>query len=65
VMGLEEIWTGTRAENSAWRGMMEKLGMTFREAEYSGDGEEVLYAVLREEFLDVPPTSGNPAPSAS
>src|SRR3954453_17839134 len=29
VMELEEIWTGTRARNSAWRGMMEKLGMSF------------------------------------
>jgi RimJ/RimL family protein N-acetyltransferase len=57
VLGLEEIWTGTRAENLAWRGMIEDLGMTLQEAEAStGDGEEVLYAAVREEYLSVPTT---------
>ena len=54
-LGLEEIWTGTRPENSAWRSMMEKLGMTLREIERTGDGVEVLYALSSEEF------SGRPA----
>ena len=53
-LGLEEIWTGTQAENSAWRGMMEKLGMSLREAESTGDGIEVLYAVSSEEFFSRP-----------
>jgi [ribosomal protein S5]-alanine N-acetyltransferase len=61
VLELEEIWTGTKAENHAWRGMMEKLGMTLRETKRSGEGEEVRYAVSREEFLGVPSTSGNPS----
>ncbi len=52
-LGLEEVWTGTRAENHAWRGMMEKLGMTLRETR-CGDGEEVRYAASREEFLGAP-----------
>ncbi len=52
-LGLEEVWTGTRAENHAWRGMMEKLGMTLRET-HCGDGEEVRYAASREEFLVAP-----------
>ena len=57
-LGLREIWTGTRAENRAWQGMMEKLGMTLRETERAGYGEEVRYAALREEFFGIPATKG-------
>ncbi len=54
-LGLKEIWTGTRAENRAWRGMMEKLGMTLRENGRGEDGEEVVrYAASREESLGAP-----------
>jgi hypothetical protein len=34
--------------------MMEKLGMSLREAESTGDGIEVLYAVSSEEFFSRP-----------
>jgi [ribosomal protein S5]-alanine N-acetyltransferase len=50
-LGLEEIGSGTRAENRAWRGMMEKLGMTLREVGCGEGGEEVRYAASREEFI--------------
>ena len=57
VLGLEEIWTGTRAENLAWRGMIEDLRMTLQEAEEgTGEGEEVRYAAVREEFSNIPIT---------
>ncbi len=45
-LGMDEIWTCARAENSAWRGMMERLGMVLREA--SEDGEVVHYAATAE-----------------
>ena len=32
--------------------------MTFREADRTGDGEEVRYAALREESLRIPATKG-------
>lgn len=52
VLGLEEIWTGTRAENVAWQAMIEDLGMTLREAERTDGGSKVVrYAAVREEFL--------------
>jgi RimJ/RimL family protein N-acetyltransferase len=35
-LGLKEVWTGTRPENRARRGMMERLGMSQRE-----EGHEV------------------------
>src|SRR3954452_4120324 len=60
VLELKEIWTGTKAENSAWRDMMEKLGMTLRETKCTGEGEEVRYAVSRERYLGVPFTSDSP-----
>lgn len=54
VLGMKEIWTGTRAENIAWRSMMEDLGMILREAEGTEEGEEeVRYAAVREGFLSV------------
>lgn len=56
-LGLEEIWTGTGTENRAWRGMMERLGMTLRETGHTVSGEEVCYAVSQEEFL-----CGHPLP---
>ncbi|QYJ16797.1 Acetyltransferase [Rubrobacter xylanophilus DSM 9941] len=46
-LGIEEVWTATRPENRAWRGMMERLGMGLRE---EGSGE-VRYAVSRGDFL--------------
>jgi ribosomal-protein-alanine N-acetyltransferase len=46
TLGLDEVWTATRAENRAWRGMMERLGMTLRET----IGEEVRYTASREEL---------------
>jgi [ribosomal protein S5]-alanine N-acetyltransferase len=53
-LGLEEIGTGTHAENRAWRGMMERLGMTLQEVRPGEDGEEeVRYAASPEEFLSV------------
>jgi [ribosomal protein S5]-alanine N-acetyltransferase len=58
-LGLEEIETGTRAENRAWQGMMEKLGLTLREVGCGEDGEkEVHYAATREEFLGTPASKG-------
>jgi RimJ/RimL family protein N-acetyltransferase len=48
---LEEIRTGTWAENRAWRAMMQKLGMTLREVGCNEDGGEVRYAASREEFF--------------
>ena len=53
-LGLEEIGTGTRVENRAWRGMMEKLGMTLREIGCGEDGGEVRYAASQEELLGAP-----------
>ena len=51
-LGLEEIGTSTRAENRAWRGMMEKLEMPLGELRCGDNGEEeVRYAASREEFL--------------
>jgi [ribosomal protein S5]-alanine N-acetyltransferase len=47
---LEEIGTETRAENRAWRGMMEKLGMTLQEVGCGEEGGEVRYAGTREGF---------------
>lgn len=47
-LGLEEVWTATRPENGAWRGMMERLGMGLREEDSAG---EVRYAVSRGAFL--------------
>ncbi len=47
-LGLDEVWTATRAENRAWRGMMERLGMTLRETA----GEEVRYAAPRERLKE-------------
>ncbi len=49
-LGLKEIGTETRAENRAWRGMMEKLGMTLQEVGCGEDGGEVRYACTREGF---------------
>ena len=48
---LEEIWSGTKAENHAWQEMMKKLGMTLQEIGCGADGEEVRYAASREEFM--------------
>ncbi|ABG03569.1 GCN5-related N-acetyltransferase [Rubrobacter xylanophilus DSM 9941] len=53
-LGLEEVWTATRPENRAWRGMMERLGMGLRE---EGPGE-VRYAVSRGAFLRRPAAAG-------
>jgi ribosomal-protein-alanine N-acetyltransferase len=59
-LGLEEIWTETRPENSAWRGMMERLGMVLRKAG-CGDGEgEVFYAAAREGFFGTPTAKAVP-----
>ena len=54
VLGLKEIWTATRAENVAWRSMIEDLGMTLQESERTDEGEEVRYAAVREQFLSMP-----------
>lgn len=56
-LGLEEIWTDTRAVNRAWRSMMEKLGMALRETGRVSGGEEVRYTVSRQEFLGAPAAS--------
>jgi ribosomal-protein-alanine N-acetyltransferase len=61
ALGLGCIWSSARADNSASRRMMEKVGMSFRESKRTGAGEEVRYAVLREEFFGRGATSVNPA----
>lgn len=45
---VEEIWTHTRAQNSAWRKMMERLGMTHRETYH----DTVHYAATSESFAE-------------
>jgi ribosomal-protein-alanine N-acetyltransferase len=49
-LGLEEIGSGTQAENRAWQGMMEKLGMNLWEVGSGEGGGEVRYAGTREGF---------------
>jgi RimJ/RimL family protein N-acetyltransferase len=51
ALELPRIWATARAENAASQRVMEKLGMTLRETRRHDIGEEVLYAVSREEFL--------------
>ncbi|CAN5588646.1 MAG: GNAT family N-acetyltransferase [Actinomycetota bacterium] len=45
---MDEIWTRTRAGNSAWRSMMGRLGMTHRESA----GDTVHYAATAGDFSD-------------
>ncbi len=50
---LEEIHTQIPADNRAWRGMAERLGMTLQEISGTAtDGEVARYAVCREKFID-------------
>jgi RimJ/RimL family protein N-acetyltransferase len=56
---LPLIWATAHAENAASRRVMEKLGMTYQRSECHPEGEEVFYAISRQEFLS--PAESGPA----
>jgi RimJ/RimL family protein N-acetyltransferase len=55
TLGLEGVWAAAMAGNAASRRVMEKLGMSHRRTERREGGEEVFYAVGKEEFFELWP----------